>query len=295
MMLTYVPSLLEKYVGTTEPPKDWEEYLEYAKLCTDPDNGVYGVALGGAINLMTTEQAYVFMTNTGAKFFDEEGNVIFNNPKTVQAIKMYADLFKYNPPGAESWSWGEVELNTMAQKIAMSTYFPAVQRRFHMELDSDDYNGAHHPYPSDGQPGTLTYPNEIHIYKWIKDKPGHLEATYEFIRFLLRPEINYIITAVQEQGAFYPPTEATMQTPEFWNDPIISRFKEMNEFALESLEYASLYGFEYGKWVNLGIGDITGANVLAEVVNRAVTGAMTVEQAVEWGHAEMEKYSVPVK
>jgi hypothetical protein len=30
------------------------------------------------------------------------------------------------------------------------------------------------------------------------------------------------------------------------------------------------------------------------VVNRIVTGGMTVEDAVEWGHNEMEKYSVPV-
>lgn len=293
-LLTYVPNLLEEYVGTTEPPKNWEEYLEYAKLLTDPKKDVYGVGLGGAINLMTTEQAYAFLANTGAKFFDEKGNVIFNSPETIQAMEMYRDLFQYNPPGAEAWSWGEIELNIMARKIAMSTYFPSVQRRFHMELDSDDYAGAHQPYPADGQPGTITYPNEIHIYKWTKDKPGHLEATYEFIRFIMRPEVNYILTAVQEPGGFYPTTKAAMEAPEFWDDPIISRYKEMNKAAVEALDYASLYGFEYGRWVNLGIGDITGANILAEVVHRIVTGAMTVEEAVEWGQNEMEKYSVPV-
>ncbi len=68
----------------------------------------------------------------------------------------------------------------------------------------------------------------------------------------------------------------------------------MNKVAVEALDYASLYGFEYGRWVNLGIGDITGANILAEVVNRIATGGMTVEDAVEWGQNEMEKYSVPV-
>lgn len=294
-LLTYRPSLLEKYVGTTEPPKNWEEYLEYAELLTDPENDVYGVGLGGGINLMTTEQAYAFLANTGAKFFDEEGNVIFNSPETIQAMEMYRDLFQFNPPGAEAWSWGEIELNIMAGKIAMSTYFPSVQRRFHMELDSDDYAGAHQPYPADGQPGTITYPNEVHIYKWTKDKPGHLEATYDFIRFIMRPEVNSILTAEAEQGGFYPTTKSAMEAPEFWDDPIISRYEEMNKAAVEALDYASLYGFEYGRWVNLGIGDITGANILAEVVNKIVTGGMTVEEAVEWGHNEMEKYSVPVK
>ena len=293
-LLTYRPSLLEKYVGTSEPPKNWEEYLEYAEKLTDPENNVYGIGIGGGINLMISEQSYTFMTNTGAKFFDEEGNVIFNNPETIQAMEMYRDLFQYNPPGAEAWSWGEIELNIMAGKIAMAPYFPSVQRRFDMELDSDDYAAAAHPFPAGGKPGSITYPNEIHVYKWTAERPGHLEATYDFIRFIMRPDINYLLTAVQEPGGFYPVTIAAQEAPEFWADPIISRYEEMNRAAMEALADASLYGFEYGRWVNLGIGDITGANILAEVVNRIVTGGMTVEDAVEWGHNEMEKYSVPV-
>jgi len=293
-LLTYRPSLLEKYVGTSEPPKNWEEYLKYAEKLTDPENNVYGIGIGGGINLMISEQAYTFMTNTGAKFFDEEGNVIFNNPATIQAMKMYRDLFQYNPPGAEAWSWGEIELNIMAGKIAMSPYFPSVQRRFDMELDSDDYAAVAHPFPAGGKPGSITYPNEIHIYKWTAERPGHLEATYDFIRFIMRPDINYKLTAVQEPGGFYPVTVAAQGAAEFWADPIISRYEEMNKAAIAALADASLYGFEYGRWVNLGIGDITGANILAEVVNRIVTGGMAIEDAVEWGHNEMEKYSVPV-
>jgi multiple sugar transport system substrate-binding protein len=294
MLLTYRPSLLEKYVGTSEPPKNWEEYLEYAEKLTDPENNVYGVGLGGGINLMVTEQAYIFMANTGAKFFDEEGNVIFNSPETIQALEMYRDLFQYTPPGAEAWSWGEQEMNTMVGITAMTSFFPAVQRRFYVELDTDDYAAVAHPYPADGQPGTLTYPNEIHIYKWTAERPGHLEATYDFIRFIMRPDINYMLTAGQDPGVFYPTTIAAQEAPEFWEDPIISRYEEINRTAIEVLKDATLYGFEYGHWVNLGIGDITGANILAEVVNRIVAGGMTVEDAVEWGHNEMEKYSVPV-
>ena len=62
---------------------------------------------------------------------------------------------------------------------------------------------------------------------------------------------------------------------------------------MKALEYATLYGFEYGRWVNLGIGDITGADVLADVVHRIVTGQMSVEEAVKWGAKQMEKYSEP--
>ena len=291
MLLTYRPSYLEQYVGTTEPPKTWEELLDYAKKLTHaPD--VYGIGIGGAKNLMTSEQAYIFLTNVGAKYFDEKGNVIFDNPRTIRALKMYKDLFQYAPLGAEAWSWGEIELLIAAGTIAMSPYFPSVQKRFHEELDTSDYAGAHMPYPPDGKPGTITYPNEIHVYKPTAAK-GHLPAVEKYIKFVLRPEVNYILTAVQEPGGFYPATEAASKASEFWKDPIIVRFKKTNEVAMKALEYATLYGFEYGRWVNLGIGDITGADILADVVHRIVTGQMSVEEAVKWGAKQMEKYSEP--
>jgi multiple sugar transport system substrate-binding protein len=291
-LLTYRPSYFEEYVGTTEPPKTWEEFLDYAeKLTQAPD--LYGIGLGGAKNLMIDEQAYCIMTTMGAKFFDEKGKIIFDSPKTIKALKFYKEIFQYTPPGADAWSWGEMELNIAAGTVAMAPYFPSVQKRFHEELDTSDYAGAHMPYPPDGKPGTITYPNEIHVYKQTIAK-GHLPAVEKYIEFVLRPEINYILTAVQEPGGFYPVTEAASKAPEFWKDPIITRFKKTNEVAMKALEYATLYGFEYGRWVNVGIGDITGADVLADVVHRIVTGQMSVEEAVKWGAKQMEKYSEPV-
>ena len=113
---------------------------------------------------------------------------------------------------------------------------------------------------------------------------------------LMRPEINAILTAEQEAGAFFPCTEAAAKAPEYWNHPVVKRFKNIHKVAIDALQdYATLYGFEYGKWVNISIGDITGADVLAEVVNKIVSGQMSVEEAVAWGDEEMEKYSIPVK
>jgi len=295
MLWTYRPSFLEEFLGTAEPPQTWEEALEYTQKITDlGEDDVFGIGLGGAKNLMTTEQAYIFLNTLGAKFFDEDGNVIFDNPLTIEAVDMYNEFFQYNPPGAEAWSWGEIELNIAAGVIAQSPYFAGVQKRFHEEFDTDDYAAAHIPL-HDGRRGTITYPNEVHIYSGTFEDPERLEVVKDFIRFMMRPEINYILTAVQEPGGFYPTTVAASQAEEYWNDPIVERFENIHHVAFEALaDYANLYGFEYGKWVNLGIGDITGADVLADVIHRVVTGEMTTEEAVAWGHAEMEEYSVPV-
>lgn len=297
MLMTYRPSFLEEFLGTKEPPKTWEDTLQYARKITEASGGeVYGIGIGGAKNLMTDEQAYVFMASAGARFFDEKGNIIFNNPKTKQALSMYNQLIKYAPPGAEAWSWGEIELNIAAGTLAMSPYFPAVQKRFHEEFNSDDYAAAHIPYfKGSSQRGTITYPNEVHIYKQTVSDPKKLEAVKQVVRYMMRPEINAILTSGQEPGGFFPTTAAAAKAREYWENPIVKRFKGIHDVALEALDqYATLYGFEYGKWVNIGIGDITGADVLAATVNKIVSGQMSVDQAVAWGAKEMEKYSLPV-
>jgi multiple sugar transport system substrate-binding protein len=298
MLLTYRPSFLEQYVGTSDPPDTWEEALRYARTITEKSDGeVYGIGIGGAKNLMTDEQAYVILASAGARFFDENGKVIFNNPKTIEALNLYKQLFKYAPPGAEAWSWGEIELNTAAGTLAMSPYFPSVQKRFHEEFESSDYAAAHVPlFKGRSKRGTITYPNEVHIFKSTLKNKAKLDATKSFIKFMMRPEINAILTSGQEPGGFFPTTDAAAKAPQYWDNPIVKRFEGIHRVALEALQdYATLYGFEYGKWVNIGIGDITGADVLAEVVNKIVSGQMSVEKAVAWGQSAMEKYSLPVK
>ena len=37
------------------------------------------------------------------------------------------------------------------------------------------------------------------------------------------------------------------------------------------------------------MGEVSGALILAEVINRIVSGAMSVEDAVRWGHEEIER------
>ena len=297
MLMTYRPSFLEKYVGTKEPPKTWDEVLDYSKKITEGSlEEVYGIGIGGAKNLMTDEQAYIFMASVGARFFDEKGNITFNSPQTVEALKLYNDLIKFAPPGAEAWSWGEIELNIAAGTLAMSPYFPSVQKRFHEEFDSSDYDAAHIPlYKNRTERGTITYPNEIHLYKKTLEKPGHKEAVYDFVRFMMRPDINAILTSGQEPGGFFPTTVVASQAKEYWDNPIVKRFENIHKVAMEALqEYAGLYGFEYGKWVNIGIGDITGADVLADTVNKVVSGQMTPEEAAAYGAEQMKKYSSPV-
>lgn len=292
--LAYRPSILEKYLGTKEPPKDWNEMLDYAKRITVASKGeVYGIGLGGGKNLFVDEQAYMFLASAGGRFFDEKGNIIFNSPETIKFLKAYKEMYQYSPPGSESWVWGEIEMNLSSGIVAMAPYLPSIQIRMN-ELNSDDLAFTDMPTPNMGDPkGSLTYPNDVQIFKKCNDY-GSTETVKDFVRFIMKPDVNANLTSGMEPGGFLPVTKAAAESGAYWNNPIIQRYLDVNKVAVNTLDYSSLFGFEYGKWVNLGIGDITGANVLSSTLQQVLSNQKTPEEAAAWGAAEMKKMSIPV-
>jgi len=181
--------------------------------------------------------------------------------------------------------------------ISMAPYFPTMQKRFYENPDPEikkDIAAAVQPYPKedpDGMPGNIIYPNDVHVYKQTAEDPERFEAVKKFMAFVNRPDVAAIMTCGQEPGGFYPATEAGVAPDApMWEDPVISFYPEFNKVAVETVRTGKLYSFEFGKCVNLAIGDISGALVFADVVQKIVSGAMSVEDAVAWGHKEMEKY-----
>ncbi len=293
-VLLYRPSYLEKYVGTSEPPETWEEVLEYAKKMTvDTDNDgetdIYGIGITASDSLLTQEMIWAVMSSYGTNVFDEEGNLVFDSPETVKALEMYKKLFKYTSSSATGWSWGEFEMNLAAGNLAMAPYFGGIQRRFY-EAKDFDIAATTIPVPAAGGRGTtISYPNGIHIFKATRER-GTYEIVKEFIKFLMQPEILARFTAGQEPGSFVPVTEDAAKVPEFWNNSIVSAYEDINKVTLKAAKKSNVYGFATGKAVNLSIGKISGANLFAKIVQKAVVEDLTPQEAIDWGEEEMKKY-----
>lgn len=292
--LAYRPSILQQF-GYSEPPKTWDEMLAMAKDITERGKGdVYGIGLGGGRNLFVDEQAYMFMASRGAKFFNEDGSIAFNSPETVEVLKYYKELYQYSPVGSDAWMWGEIEMNLAAGVCAMAPYLPSIQIRMN-DMDLDDLGFAQMPlYKEGAKPGSLTYPNDIVVFTQCEER-GNLAVVKEFMKFMMQPEVNVNFTSGMEPGGFIPCTEAAAKYEGYWNNPIIQRYLDVNKEAVKTLEYSSLYGFEYGHWVNNGIGEIVGGNVLSATLSKVLTNEMTPEEAAAWGAQEMEKLSKPLK
>jgi multiple sugar transport system substrate-binding protein len=291
--LIYRPSLFEKYLGTNQPPKNWTELLDYAAKLTVDTNGdgnadLFGMGVVAGKTLCTAEQIWPFLAQTGATLFDEKGNVNFNSPNSVKAVQMYKDLFKYAPPAATGWAWGELEMNFSAGNIAMMPYFGSVLKAFY-ESKNKDLASVALPYPEDGQKGTLVYPSAIMVFK-SAEKKGHLDAVKSFIRFMMDPENNYLLTAVQEPGLYLPATRANLEASNFWDHGPIAEYKDFVQPLADAAKYGSLFGFTYGA-NNLAIGAISGELVLADLVQKAVIEGLSAEEAVKWANGKMEKLS----
>jgi len=76
------------------PPKDWQEYYEFAKRCTDPDKGTYGILWGKGSDW--SWYFYSILCSAGARamqdFGEDDWHVTFNSPEAVTAYEFMLRL-----------------------------------------------------------------------------------------------------------------------------------------------------------------------------------------------------------
>ncbi|MFS0703380.1 sugar ABC transporter substrate-binding protein [Cellulomonas sp. 179-A 9B4 NHS] len=88
-----------------EPPTTWEEMVSAAQALTDPDAGVYGMALAAGSYTENNHFAFINATQNGAELFDDDGNPTFTEDGVVDGIVRYLDLMQsddvVNPSNAQ--------------------------------------------------------------------------------------------------------------------------------------------------------------------------------------------------
>lgn len=99
-LLYYRKDLLEKY-GYKHPPETWDELVEMAQKISKAE-GIHGFVWQGARyeGLVCDFMEYVW--SFGSDVLDDNGKVIIDNPKAVQALQFMVDLiykYKISPEG----------------------------------------------------------------------------------------------------------------------------------------------------------------------------------------------------
>jgi multiple sugar transport system substrate-binding protein len=280
--LWYRHSVFDK--AGLKPPQTWSEWRKDAETLSKA--GMYGAGLPANKQLYTDQTVYAMMVNNGAaQLFNDDGSLRFNNPMTVEAYSFYKDMFKYSAPDATNWTWGEAEACFDANKCGTVLQFTVISTYNAQGGDPADLGVAAVPHAdSDTSSNTISYSNGAMI---LAKDPVKRQAAEKFISFLLEPA-NYGRFLNMEPGLFLPATEDGAKAPSFWNDPLAVKYKSQIETMIANSQHGMLFGFTTNK-VFPSIGAISAQNILAETLQRVVTGGETPAAAVAAGQKEMEQ------
>ncbi|MFQ5834965.1 MAG: extracellular solute-binding protein, partial [bacterium] len=124
--LLYRKDLLEKYVGTSEPPRTWQELVDYGKKLTG--NGVWGFGFytGDIYPMGFSINFHSLMYSEGVRpedIVDERGIPHYDTPEAIKALEFMTKLvqeYKISPPAVTTISDTDTYEMFVAGKLAMS-------------------------------------------------------------------------------------------------------------------------------------------------------------------------------
>jgi ABC-type glycerol-3-phosphate transport system substrate-binding protein len=101
-------------------PTTYDDVLHTAQALTRGE--LYGLALPGGQNIATVNYFSTFLWQNGGDYFTCDGRVAFGEPEALEAVKRWAALAEYAPPGFTTWGYVEQIDSFLRGRVAMSMY-----------------------------------------------------------------------------------------------------------------------------------------------------------------------------
>jgi ABC-type glycerol-3-phosphate transport system substrate-binding protein len=165
--LIYRPSMLEEAMGTTEPPKTWDEILTYCEQI----QAHYGdtVSCFGA-DWKWSHRMFVPMMGTYTQnIFTEEGVFDLDDPAALATLELMNELYQYMPANSADPLGSSKTFQT--DGVVMMIYWQAQQlRALQAGVPEDDVVIA--PFPSGDFDNTLFWSGGIIVPTYSENKEG---------------------------------------------------------------------------------------------------------------------------
>ncbi|MGQ9630936.1 MAG: ABC transporter substrate-binding protein [bacterium] len=268
-----------KEAGYGEPPErgwTWEQLTEIAKKMTkdtDGDGQVDRWGIGGEIVNMSrshgTDHAVAMaLGRHGIHYKDEKGNVTFDTPETIKAVKEISDMFlvhKVMPPGTPGYDPEWLQLYQTG-KIGMFGASSGNYARIEAQAPDVFKDTVLSVLPT-GPAGGANWisPDGIGIFKESK----HIKTASEFIKFYLQDD-NIRLWAKTTRGLCA--TKSGNEDP-FFQKPI---------FQVQERQIRWGWGVRYnGVYVSPSDGELDGQFIFSEMMQNIISKGMSVEEAVK--------------
>ncbi|NLG84901.1 MAG: sugar ABC transporter substrate-binding protein [Firmicutes bacterium] len=259
--------------GIKSPPKTWDEFLAAAKAIQQVDkNGKvirYGFAFQG--NGRLTWLPFIWQ-NGGEIGYKKDGKWVsgMNSPEAIEAIRFYADLLlkhKLSPEASVTWS----ALNAR-QAFALGTCGMLIEGPWGLP---PIYNANPEIaskigvclLPGKKKMATFVGGSNLVVFKQSRQK----DLAAEFVHLLMGDKYQLELAKMLK---FFPGRVSLQDDTAFKSDPILKVFAEQMKYG-RSLPAAP------------GWGSIEKLDVPGVMLQKILTGQMSVEQAAAWAAEKM--------
>lgn len=183
-MLYYRKDLLEKY--NRDVPKTWDQLIETSKYIMEREENMKGHAGSWAQYEGLTCNLMEFVWSYGGKVFNEDGDVVYNSPETVEAVSTMTDMINKHdimPNGIVNFYSGDARAPFFSGKLVFLRDWPSGWRKSQDPDDSQVVGKVGIAALPMGTPDQRSYSTlggwQIMVSKYSDNK----EAAIEFAKF----------------------------------------------------------------------------------------------------------------
>ena len=210
-LMVYYNKALYAAAGLTKPPSTMDEFRTYAKALTDKAKGQYGIALA---DHATIAMWPILIWADGGNIVGQDGCSMLDDPKTIAAVKSWADLIASDAISPVGLTGGEADNLIAAGKAAMEMNGPWATGVY--TPAGIDYDVA--PIPRGSAPQvTLAAAVPFVVNKATKNK----DAALEFLAWWNGKDAQRYLSA----NSGFPPSRTDMaDDPELAKNPWVPKF-----------------------------------------------------------------------
>ncbi len=285
-------------------PRTYAEFLAAAKALTrDKDNDgkidVYGIGLPAGSTAATTLRFVSFVYQNCGDYFDKAGNLVFDRPQVLEAIKRYVALLQYSPPGHTGWHWFDGIDAFAAGKIAMHPYGGRLGVNLEKMAPQIRANTVVTWYPAGER---VKAGRGSYDYLAISSTTKHPAEAKAFLRYFLTGDrLPRFLVSVP--GHLIPPTNSAGKTLAAMDDAYVKKYRPDVEALFAAADFSA------DPAINMGAVDVNTCRfdptfnpmpwagpifgrkppIDAELLQRIVVRKESPEAAWQWAVAEMKK------
>ena len=262
-----------------EIPETWDELYDVAVAMADPPNR-YGFDLPMAKSAMKSKEwLCYFMRTNDAYFFDEEGNVTFNSPETIETVQFLVDMYKASGRSAavnytendciDNFANGNVGIIFASGSLVQNVGKIDPTVLDNCAVIDTPYN----KHPNVDGAG----PVGIGKFKGVANS----EEADKFLAFLLGNQDIYREFLLSMSGQI-PVTVAGTEDQEYWSDPLIADHMDLTQRWIDGAMTGVRIGMEYGLTPVASAG-IPGSEI-EDMFQSIIVDGVPVETAVKNTH-----------